>query len=95
MHVIELPAKFYDDHCDRMSDKDPADPAFSDRLIKRKGSLVVVEACTEALDEIASDADYYASLRAGIEVEREYFGLIQSAKATLKRINAYRASLVK
>ena len=34
-------------------------------------------------------------MRAGIDIERDYFGLIQSAKATLKRINAYRASLEK
>lgn len=93
LHIIELPAAFYDDHCGRMSDKNPEEPAYSDRLIKRKGRLVVVEACDEALEEIESDADYYASQRAGIDMDREYFGIIRSAAATLARIKAYRVAL--
>lgn len=93
LHVIELPVCFYDDHSARMSDKDPSEPAYSDRVLKRKGALYVVEACEEALREILDDAEYYASMRAGVDMEKDMFGVIMSAKATVKRIKAYRQSL--
>lgn len=93
MHRIELPARFYDDHNSRMSDRDPEEPAFSDRVLQRKGRIVVVEACDAALDEIQGDAEHYASMRAGVELERKDAGLILSARATVKRIKAYRAQL--
>lgn len=93
LHTIELPAMFYDDHTERMSDKDPADPAYSDKVIRRKARTVVIEACDEALAEIESDADYYASLKAGVDTDRDEFGRIRSAVATIKRIKAYRAVL--
>lgn len=41
---------------------------------------------------IESDADYYASMQPG-DMGPEYTGLIAIARATLKRIRAYRASL--
>lgn len=93
MHAIELPRRFYEDHIDRMSDKNPEEPAYSDVALKWKKNTVVVQACDEALAEIESDADYYACQVAGESMEKEYFGLIMSAKATLRRIKAYRDQL--
>ena len=91
-HTIELPALFYDDHSSRMSDKDPTEPAYSDVVIKRKAKTVVISACDEALAEIESDADYYASMLPG-DMEPEYNGVIRSAKATLTRIAKYRKAM--
>lgn len=58
---------------------------------KWKSSTVVVEADDDALTEIESDADYWGTMRPS-DTEREYFGLIRSASAALKRIRAYRAA---
>lgn len=89
-YEIVLPALFYDDHSDRMSDKDPSVPAYSDKIVARKGRLVVVDVCDEALEEIESDADYYASMRPGRDIDSEYASVVRSAKVAMRRIAEFR-----
>lgn len=87
-HTLELPRRFYEDHIDRCEELHK-----NHVLIEKawKSATVVIEACDKALDELESDADYWGTMSPSY-VGKEYFGLIRSAAAALKRIKTYRAA---
>ena len=73
-----VPAKFFDDHCDR-------DLGEGTTIIAKKSNGYMVEFTPQALAELKSDADYYAT---GFNYgdASEIRGLIASARATLKAL---------
>jgi hypothetical protein len=77
---VNLPPTFWEDHLSRSDtlNRDEVEIAFS----KRDG--FTVELTREQADDLASDADYY--VYCGSEMGPEYFGLVSSARATLKRL---------
>ena len=80
-HRLELPRRFFEDHEER--------ELPSGEVAKRKSKTVVVDLNDEELDEVDSDARYYADSSYG-DMDPEYWGLVLSARATTKKINAYR-----
>lgn len=72
--VVKVPPRFYDDHVSRDL------PAGTE--IKRGRDLVTVELTADELAELRSDATHYADSSNGFEDR----GLVQSARATVKRL---------
>jgi hypothetical protein len=75
---MKLPAKFYLDHRAR-------DCGQSGKIVRSTQNYVIVELDAIALDDLLSDADYYASLRENDFQENK--GVCLSARATVKAIN--------
>jgi len=74
---MKLPAKFYLDHRAR-------DCGESGKVVLRTNNYVIVELDSIALDDLLSDASYYASLQN--DDYRENKGVCLSARATVKAI---------
>lgn len=75
--VIKLPQRFYDDHRDR--------DLPSGAEVRRTKSHVNVDVTVGELAEIRSDAQHYVDI--GHQLDREYLGLVSSARATLRAID--------
>jgi hypothetical protein len=77
---VNVPARFWEDHLSRSDtlNRDEVEIAFS----KREG--FTVELTRDQADNLVSDADYY--VECGSEMGPDYFGLVSSARATLKRL---------
>lgn len=75
---IKVPARFYLDHRAR-------DCGESGKVVSSNKNYVVVELDSISLEDLLSDADYYASFEG--EDFRENKGVCLSARATLKVIN--------
>lgn len=80
--TVKVPARFFDDHCDR-------DLGEGCNEISRNSKGVIVEFTDAALAELLNDAKYYATGFSG-EDAVEIRGLIASARATVKAIQAVR-----
>jgi len=76
---MKLPAKFYLDHRAR-------DCGESGKIVRSTKNYVIVELDALALDDLLSDADYYASFERGSEDFIENQGVCLSARATVKAI---------
>lgn len=76
--TIQLPATFWDDHRER----DCSETAVE---LKRSARLVTVELDAESWADIYSDAKHYGTSNPS-HFDGDYRGLIQSAKATLRRL---------
>jgi phenylpropionate dioxygenase-like ring-hydroxylating dioxygenase large terminal subunit len=81
MNLVKLPTRFYVDHMERDLDTPVA--------VKESARHVWVSLDDPALPELLSDAEHYAA--PGM-FEREYFGLVSSARATVKAIKAARSA---
>ncbi len=76
--TIRIPRRFYDDHCERDL------PAPS--IIKTTKAHYWIDAHSESLAELLSDAEYYED--SAQHMEREMIGIIRSAAATASAIRA-------
>lgn len=74
---IKIPNRFYLDHRAR-------DNGASGKVVSSTKNYVIVELNTAALEDLLSDADYYAALSG--EDFQENKGVCLSARATLKAI---------
>ena len=76
--VYKVPARFFYDHVDRHEDPDE----MISRIVKSSGSYHHVRLTDSQVDNLHSDAEYYATS------SPEYVGkgLISSAKATVKAL---------
>ena len=75
---IKVPAKFYLDHRAR-------DNGATGKVVSSTNNYVIVELDSIALEDLLSDADYYASFTR--EDFQENKGVCLSARATVKAIN--------
>jgi hypothetical protein len=75
---LKLPKRFYLDHRARECGE-------SGLVVSSTNNYIIVELDTVALDDLLSDAIYYASLQN--EDYRENRGVCLSARATVKAIN--------
>ena len=80
--TVRVPARFFDDHCDRDLDEGCNE-------VSRNSKGVLVEFTDAAFAELLSDANYYATGFTG-EDAAEIRGLIASARATVKTLQAVR-----
>lgn len=76
MHTLQVPRRFWDDHCERLS------PQCEEIEGKRYSTITLND---EQLEELLSDAVYYAE---GWPDDAPR-GLVISARATVNRVNAY------
>jgi hypothetical protein len=76
---LTVPRTFWDDHAERCDlwDLEACEISYS-------STGVVVKLTAEQIRDLATDASYY--VECGPDMGREYFGLISSARATLKRL---------
>ena len=74
---MKLPAKFYLDHRAR-------DCGESGKIVRSTKNYIIVELDAAALDDLLSDADYYASLQGDDFHENK--GVCLSARATVTAI---------
>lgn len=79
--TLQIPAKFWDDHHIGRGCSETA------IVIKENKQLVTVELDDEAWGDLYSDASYYAEQDGSVWAS-DFRGLISSAKATLRRMNA-------
>ncbi len=75
---IRIPSRFYYDHKDRDL---PAGEAIKDYA----NGQTLIRATESEIAEILDDAEFYVEIAP--ELDSSYFGLIQSAKATVRAIN--------
>ena len=75
---IKVPAIFYQDHCDRSNNNQE----LLNAIIKSLGNYVVVELSDEQINELWSDAEYYAD---GVDYP-ELRGVMKSAQATVRAL---------
>ena len=75
--LVWVPVKFWDDHVSRDLD-------FISTIIKTSGNRYQVLMTIDAINELASDADYYASFDG--QDARDNKGVVASAKATLRAL---------
>ena len=79
--TIELPLKFWTDHKNR-------ECSPSSIELKRNKVYVTVQLDEEAWSDIYSDAEYHATFKSeDPEAEADTVALVDSAKATLKRLD--------
>lgn len=78
-NLIKLPKRFFDDH----SERDFETPT----IIKETKSHYWVDKHDPNMDELISDANYYVDMADMGAWDRYLFGIVQSARATLKAIN--------
>jgi|TARA_R100000455_G_C6214976_1_gene81294 hypothetical protein len=83
MELIRIPKRFYDDHKDRMFD--------APEVVKETKAHYFIDATSEHLDELLSDASFYADPRCfDFEFGTHLASLILSARATEKAIEKYK-----
>ena len=82
LYELTTPQRFWDDHTDRC---DSCDESATE--ISRTRAGVVVHLSMAQIDDLASDASYY--VECGSEMDAYYFGLVSSARATLKRLAGF------
>jgi hypothetical protein len=75
---IKVPAVFYQDHCDRSNNN----KELINAIIKPYGYYFVVELNDDQINELQSDAEYYAE---GVDYP-ELHGVMKSAQATIRAI---------
>lgn len=75
------PAFWYDHHVNRGCSQ-------SATVLREAKRYVVVELDREAFDDLASDCRYYIETGEGGHFDEGLGGLVSSARATLKRLNA-------
>jgi hypothetical protein len=75
---IRIPSRFYYDHKNRDL---PSGEAIKDYA----NGQTLIRATQSEITEILDDANFYIEIAS--DLEPEYFGLIQSAKATVRAIN--------
>ena len=80
MHTLNLPRRFWDDHCDRLS---------PDCAEIERARHSVVTLTDQQLAELLDDARHYAEGWA----DEAPAGLIASARATVQRINQHLETL--
>jgi hypothetical protein len=79
LYELTTPRRFWDDHTERCDECDG-----NVKEIRRTSTGVVVHLSMERINDLASDASYYDEC--GGEMDAYYFGLVSSARATLKRL---------
>lgn len=79
-NLIKLPKGFFDDHCERDLD--------TPEVVKETDRHYWVCKNDPAIKELKDDAEYYIDIWNAGGWEKYLFGLIQSAKATLKALEA-------
>lgn len=77
--MVKVPRRFYDDHVDRGCGE-------TDRLVSVTMKHYVIELDEAGYVDLLGDADYYVDMLP--ELDRCYFGLVASARATLKILRA-------
>jgi hypothetical protein len=85
VHTLEVPPAFWSDHDDRCTSLD--DPIVG----AGKNGTVKLTISDRDLDELHSSADHFSTTEF-MEDEQFYFGLKASARATMRRIEAYWSS---
>jgi hypothetical protein len=78
--IVEVPARFYADHLARECGK-------TGKILKSKNNSFIVDLDAVSLQDLISDADYYANIDDEC-LWNENRGLVLSARATLKRLKA-------
>lgn len=76
MNTYRLPKVFYDDHINR--------DLLGGNIIKETRTHYFIELSPEAHLDIIEDAKLYIDLAP--DLQREYFGLVSSARATIKAL---------
>jgi hypothetical protein len=80
--AIQVPSKFWHDHYDRCGNEGTAEVLHSGQRM----TLVILDQA--AWDNLYGDADYYATQDFGVW-GHDMRGLIDSARATLRRMKAF------
>ena len=78
METKTLPAKFFDDHDER--------ELPTPRVLRRTARTVTIAANDPNLVELLNDAEHYADVDGPCAGQREYRGLVASARATVRAI---------
>jgi len=78
--VVKVPAIFWDDHFSRDLD-------FTSVEVSRNKKTVTLQMTDEALDELISDADYWAGDHWYGEEKRDNLRIINSARSTIKSLH--------
>lgn len=76
--VYQLPKVFARDHWDR-------DCGRTDEVVRETADHFFVKMTPEGWSDMESDADYY--VECGPDMGPDYFGLVASARATLKALH--------
>lgn len=87
--TIKVPALFWNDHAYRECESQFA-PDRQTIEIKENSRYIWLSMTPEAIDELYSDADYYATSFIGEDAEG-IRGIISSARATVKALAAQKA----
>jgi len=78
--TYKLPKRFADDHWSR-------DCGETDKIVRETSTHYIVEMDAEGYSDMLSDADLYSD-HTHFDPPQDYFGLAQSAKATVKALTA-------
>ena len=81
MDIIKIPQRFYDDHVER--------DLGSPKIVKETKSHYWIDANSEHLDELLSDADHYSYT---VDWPSYMFGICRSAAATADAIRLHQQS---
>lgn len=76
-----LPPRFYEDHRAR-------DCGLTGQVIRERKSYVLVSLDQESYDDLRSDCEYHIAMAGMGAYDAYYIGLIASARATLRRLDA-------
>ena len=79
MVTVKVPSTFYYDHINRDL---PAGEVIKDYADGKS----LIKFNSEALADLLSDAEFYVEMAS--DLNKEYFGLVQSARATVRAIKA-------
>jgi hypothetical protein len=97
MITYRIPKRFYEDHIERCGDDpDPDDPNWEGGypgagvIVKTTVSHYTVELNDAQHAELLSDARHYADPYMAAELGPDYFGLVSSARSTVKALEAVR-----
>ena len=79
-NLIKIPKRFFDDHKERDLD--------TPRVMKATRSNYWISKNDPAISELISDAEYYVEMGELGAFDNWMFGLVRSAKATLKSLQS-------
>jgi len=79
-NLIKIPKRFFDDHRERDLD--------TPRVMKDTRSNYWISKNDPAISELISDAEYYVEMGELGAFDKWMFGLVRSAKATLKSLQS-------